>query len=780
MDHLRHKTCLLITILAAGILLAITSCSPARHVAEGDHLLSRNKVESTQKVISGEQLNSYILQKPNKKILGLRFHLFLYNLSNINKTKWPHNWLRRIGEEPAVYDPGLTTTSSEQLKQFLENKGYYFAEITDTVVFRRKNAVAYYGVNPGEPYIIKRITHIFEDTGLISHVMPDSLNSLLRRGMKFDKDILQNERVRIENLLKEQGYYRFSKEYIYYNAEIDPAELSVDLHMHFKEFVEGKPDPWTKIKYHPKYRFGKVFIYPDVTSSGTGRGTPNEPDLLLDTTVYQGQNFLTTGRIRLKPPVITNISYIMPGQLYKQSNVNRTQRNITELGLVRYTNILFSENDTLSAPGADKLLDCEIQLTRKKIQSYQIELAGTNSAGDFGIRGNLLYQNLNLFRGAEVFHIRLTGAIEALQNRSNDKYSSMQEAGTQTSIVFPKFFSPFRLSNFVRKYSPKTSLSASFNYQSRPDYTRSIANSSFSYRWNGSKYLTHTFWPLEINYVQIYENSSSIEFLDSIRNTPLGYSFEDHLVTVARYGFELNNQTLGSSRNFIFLRLSMESAGIVLNALHGGIAADTSALPHKVFEVPYFQYLRGDFDFRYYSILDKQNKFVYRLFAGVGYPYGNSTTLPYEKKYFSGGPNSIRAWSTRDLGPGSFVDTTENSVFYFPNKNGDIKLEANLEYRFKVVWKLEGAIFLDVGNVWDFTAEPERRNAMFEWNRFYKELAVGTGFGARFDFSFFLLRFDFGIKLRDPALPENNRWIPLFKDFSIKDLNFKFGIGYPF
>jgi hypothetical protein len=332
------------------------------------------------------------------------------------------------------------------------------------------------------------------------------------------------------------------------------------------------------------------------------------------------------------------------------------------------------------------------------------------------------------------------------------------------------------------KYSPKTSISASFNYQSRPDYTRSIANSSFSYRWNGNQYITHTLWPLELNYVQIYENRSSAEFIDSIKNTPLGYSFEDHLVNVVRYGLELNNQAIGQSKNFIFLRFNLESAGNIVNAVNTTFNRDSAGGQYQLFNVPYFQYMRGDVDFRYYNIIDKQNKFVYRLYIGLGYPYGNSKTLPYEKKFFSGGPNSIRAWSTRELGPGSYVepDTSGNRAFDFLKKNGDIKLEANLEYRFKVVWKMEAAIFADMGNVWEIKPEVNRQNALFEWNRFYKEIAVGTGFGARFDFSFFLLRFDFGIKLRDPALPENERWIPVFRDFSINDLHFKFGIGYPF
>jgi hypothetical protein len=761
--------------------LAISSCAPARYVPKEEHLLSKNKVENMQKNLSEDQLKGYILQKPNKKLLGFRFYLFLYNLSNINKERWPHNWLRKIGEEPVIYDPALTSSSKGQLKQFLENKGYYHADVNDTVVFRGRNARVCYTIRSNEPFRISSISYFFEDTGLVSHILPDTLNSLLKKGMRFDKDVLQQERLRIENLLKEQGFYYFSKEYIFYNATMDPEDNTVDLVMRVKEFVEGRPDPRSKVKQHHQYRIAKVIVYPDYSSldaiNNAGTGSIN-----FDTTWYQGQYFINTGKRNLKPGVIINSSYIVPGQYYKLSDVNRTYRNLSELNLVRYTNITFRENDSTSVTGSGNLLDCRIELSQKKRQSYQGEIAGTNSAGDLGIRGNLLYQNLNLFRGAEVFNIKFTGAIEALQNRSEGKYKSMKELGAETSIVFPKFFAPFRLEGFVKRYAPKTSFLVSFNYQSRPDYTRSIANSSLSYRWKGNPYLTHTIWPLELNYVQIYENQSSAEFLDSIRNTPLGYSFEDHMVNVARYGFELNNQSIGKRKDFFFTRFTIESAGNLVYLTDMATSKSETDEPYKLFKVPYFQYMRGDIDFSFYKIIDKQNTFVYHFFIGLGYPYGNSKTLPYEKKYFAGGPNSIRGWETRDLGPGSYVaqDTVQNSVFYYPNKSGDMKLEANIEYRFKVIWKLEGALFVDMGNIWAVRKEEDKPGAEFEWNRFYKEIAIGSGFGARFDFSFFLLRLDFGIKLRDPALPEGDRWLQAIRNFGINDLHLKFGIGYPF
>jgi outer membrane protein assembly factor BamA len=779
LNFLLHNNIRYVPGLASLVLLTLFSCSPARYVPEGNYLLSKNHIQSAEKKIPEDQLKSYVLQKPNKKLLGTRFHLFLYNLSNIEKERWPHGWLRKIGEGPVIYEPGLTKSSSDQLRQFLENKGYYQAVVKDTVMFRGRDAIASYSIQFNKPYRIRSITYTFEDTGLISRILPDTINSLLSKGTKFDKDELQKERVRIETLMKELGYYHFSKEYIFYNASLLPDEYAVELTMNFKEFVEGHPDPRTKIKYHPRFIISNVFLNPNY-SSITSKTAAVEPQLSFDTTLYRQIHLLSTGKPNLRPNVLSDNNNIIPGEYYQLSKVNRTYRNFSELSIVRYANITFTEKDTLFSTGRNKYLDAHIDLSQKKLQSYQTEIVGTNSAGDLGVRGNLFYQNLNLLRGAEVFNIKLTGAIESLRNYSGGDFKSMKEIGTESNIVFPKFFVPFRFEGFVQRYAPKTSISVSFNYQSRPIYTRSIANGSFSYKWNGSKYLTHSVWPVELNYIQIYEDRSQVSFLDSISRTPLAYSFKDHVVNVARYSVELNNQAIGKSRDFIFTRFNIESAGNLVNLVtRDQFNRDEDTDPYELFKVPYFQYLRSDVDFRYYNVIDRQNRFVYRLFIGAGYPYGNSTTMPYEKKYFSGGPNSIRAWSTRELGPGS--DTSRVSASFFPDKNGDIKLEANIEYRFKVFWKMEGAFFIDMGNIWNIRKDENKPGAEFNWNRFHKEIAVGSGFGARFDFSFFLLRFDFGIKLRNPAPSDDGKnWIPVFRDFDLRDLHLRFGIGYPF
>ncbi|MBN2814907.1 MAG: hypothetical protein JXQ80_12570, partial [Bacteroidales bacterium] len=389
--------------------LQFFSCSPARYVPDDKYLLSRNRVKTEQKSIPESQLKSYLLQKPNKRVLGTRFFLFLHNLSNLEKEKWPHGWLRKIGEEPVIYDEALTRNSTAQLKQFLENKGYYNNEVTDTTTYKRLNARVKYSVALNRPYRVRKIRYTCEDTAILSRILADTLNSLVRTGIRFDKDQLQQERIRIEALLKEQGFFNFSKEYIFYNAVTYPEHYAVDLVMSIKEYIEGDPDPRTKLRFHPRYKISKVFIHPDFTDQ-TAITLANAGKQIKDTVEYEGLFFLTPAKPAIRPGILASNNNIVPGDYYRLSDVNRTYRNLSELGIIRYTNIAFREKDTLPVFGTDRYLDCTIELTQKKLQSFQTELAGTNSSGDLGIRGNLLFQHLNLFRGAQVFNFKLTGA----------------------------------------------------------------------------------------------------------------------------------------------------------------------------------------------------------------------------------------------------------------------------------------------------------------------------------------------------------------------------------
>jgi hypothetical protein len=351
----------------------------------------------------------------------------------------------------------------------------------------------------------------------------------------------------------------------------------------------------------------------------------------------------------------------------------------------------------------------------------------------------------------------------------------MQEFGVEARLRIPKFLLPFKTERFIRKYNPQTNLRLSYNYQKRPDYIRTLANASFGYDWKGNENMVHKVYPIEASL--ILTPFKSDEFQDWLEGKYLFYSYEPHLIIDQRYSLVWSNQKLLKNQNFQDIRVNVETAG---NLLYGGyslFAPDPEDNNHQLLGVDFAQYLKADIDFRSYTFLYEDVLLVLRGFAGVGYAYGNSAAMPFEKQYFSGGANSIRAWQVKSLGPGSYADPDASD---YPNQTGDVKLEANMEYRFKLFWKLEAALFLDVGNIWSLSTEDDREGAGFEFNRFYKELAVGTGVGTRFVSSFFVFRLDLGIPLRNPYQVQGAHWLPGNAGVAWNDLAFNLAIGYPF
>lgn len=775
-----YRTNLILLLVVADLISF--SCSPARRLTEGEYLLDKTEIKSDTKAINIKELKRYERISQNKTILGVKFHLFLYNLANPDKDKFPHGWLRKIGEPPIVYDYTLQESTAGQYLKYLENKGYYHAIVTDTAFLNdnRKRANIIYDIKAGEPYTINKINYVFEDTSIASYIYHDTVNSLINKGDPFDKDILQEQRLQYEKTLKNKGFFRFSKEYVFYEAERVENTNLVNLEIIFKESLTGPVDPITKVRKHRRFKIDQVYINPDSEQLQSV-----EPS---DTINDENSHIVFNTKPKIKSNTVISANNCIPGYIYNIDDVNNTYRNYTNLGLFRFVNLRFTENKDRSKDSLGfSHLNCFIDLSPRKIQSYQFEIVGTNSSGDFGMRGNLTYNNYNLFRGAEHLRIVLTGAVEALIKRQ--ELPPMREFGAETSLELPKFLLPFSPKEFVRKYNPKTTLQISYNYQDRPDYLRTIINASFGYRWTGNKFVTHQIRPLDFYYVRL-PNGVNSAFYAKIENTPLENSFINHTILGLRYSFEYTNQDVGKRKNFMYLHWNFESAGFILDLLK--TSPNTFGPDSSFLGVPYFQYIKNDIDFRHYNLITSSNRIVYRLFVGVGLPYGNSGAMPFEKMYFSGGPYGIRAWNTRDLGPGSYYDTT--NVIAYANNLGDIKIEGNIEYRFKLFWKLEGAFFLDAGNIWlmknyglseesDETDLQER--ARFNWNSFYKEIALGTGIGFRFDFNFFLIRTDFGLKLRDPSRlwktdPENpgeflSPWI-----FREQSWTFQFGIGYPF
>ena len=423
----------------------------------------------------------------------------------------------------------------------------------------------------------------------------------------------------------------------------------------------------------------------------------------------------------------------------------------------------------------DSLLDCDLKLLPTTLQSYTFEIEGTNSGGNIGVAGNVIYQHRNLFRGSERFDLRFTGAIETLRESQEEDYRTMQELGVEARLKIPKFLLPFRTEQFIRKYNPETNISLSFNYQKRPDYTRTTLNSGFGYEWKGGGFTSHTVFPFESSLIRTPFMSN--EFRDWLEGTYLFYSYQPHFILNQRYSLVFNNQNFRKMSDFQYLRFSAETAANLLYLLYTATDAQSSDGVYQIFGVDFAQYVRADVDFRHYDNLDEGISLVYRVFAGAGLPYLNSTAMPFEKQYFAGGANSVRAFQVKNVGPGSFSGDT-NSVF--PNQTADLKLEMNIEYRFKLFWKLEGALFLDAGNIWSVSANDDRSGALFDLTRFYREFAIGTGFGTRLDFNFFIFRLDLGVPLADPSYPQGERWLPTNSGIKGKDLTFNIAIGYPF
>ncbi|HYW94797.1 MAG TPA: BamA/TamA family outer membrane protein, partial [Bacteroidales bacterium] len=669
------------------ILLVSYSCRTTKYVPENKYLLEKYELKGEGKKINREELSSYVKQKPNKKIIGLKFHLAVYSLSKKDKDNWWNRMLRTIGEEPVIYDEFQTGKTVDQLELYLRSKGYYNAVVTDSVIYDRKNdkkvSVKYY-IEKNDPYILRKIRYSFEDTTLRSLVLSDTANSMLHAGEHFDVDILSHERERIEVLLKNHGYYYFSKEFIYYEADTSLTDHKVDLTLIVKKYrIYNENGTYVEMP-HPQFRIRHVYIN---TNYNPREALANNTNYLteLDTISLDSTYIVYQEKPNVHPNVVIESNYILPGDLYNLNNYQRSYRNLSSLKIFRLVTIDYSQVGDI---GPDNMgeLDCNIMLTPQTLQSYTVELEGTNSSGNIGAAGNIIYQHRNLFKGAENFDLRLKGALETLKENYSSNLGNMIEFGAELRYSIPKFLLPFKTDQFIKKYNPRTSFSMAYNYQQRPEYTRTLANASFGYNWRGNRYLTHIINPIELNLVKIPYKSP--EFVDWLEGKYIYYSYQPHLVTVTSYSLIFNNQNIQKNRDFMYFRMNVEQAGNLLYSLYktAGIQENNQG-SFTLFNNEFSQYVRGDIDFRYYNVFDENTSLVYRIFAGAGLPYKNSTALPFEKKYFAGGANGIRAWQVRNLGPGSY---NEKQQTLYPNQTADIKLEGNIEYRFKLFWLIDG------------------------------------------------------------------------------------------
>jgi hypothetical protein len=765
-------------------ILFLSSCNPTKYVPKDETLLDESHIIINKSGIKKEELSPYIKQKPNKRIFGARFHLGLYNISNINKTRWPHKWLRDIGEEPVIFDPYSTDKSKDQVQSYIASKGYFDSHVMETIETSNQKTKVFYNIDLKSPYTIRKLFYEIADTNIRQYFYFDSVNCLIERGKPYDVDVLTAERARFVHYIKDKGFYSFSGDHISFNIDSTLGSRQVDIYYKIKALTITDANNIVRTIPHPVYTVRNIYIYPDFIPKDALAGGEDYLNSL-DTVYYKGYYFISPQKKpQIKYDFIIQSLYLKPETNYNVTNAEQTQSHLLALKTYRLVNIFYTD---VSEPQAlawmVQSLDCTVQLTLLSKQSFKIELEGTNTAGSFGGAVNLIYQNKNLFHGAELFNLKLKGAYEAISQK--DTLSGSQEYGIETSLRFPKFILPFlQTEGFIKKYNPSTMILASFNYQDMPFYRRTIANAAFGYTWNGSAFNTHIVNPVQLNFVNLLRIDP--DFKARIDSSYLAYSYRDVLIIGGSYSFIFNNQKIKNKRNYWFVRVNAETAGN-LPALASSIAdAKKTDNSYNIIGQPFAQYVRADIDMRYTTKINDLSSIVYRGFAGAGIPYGNSKAMPFEKQYYGGGANGIRAWQVRTLGPGSYVPTAKKFPYsparnIFLNQTADIKLEGNVEYRFKLFWILEGALFLDAGNIWSISYDQARIGSQFKLDSFYKDIAVGTGTGLRFDFSFFLMRADLGMKLRDPWINYGSKWIIMNRSYNFKkDFALVVAIGYPF
>ena len=766
-------------------LLLFYGCNPARKLPEGQYLLTKNVILADTGLIEKERLATLIKQKPNRKILGLfRFHLGVYNLGNHGRPTKFKNWLKSIGEEPAILDTSLVERSRNQLNLLVHKQGFFNSSVKDSVIYKHKTAKVNYSIKYGRAYFIRNVDYSTKDPVLHSLLPSLTKNSLIVSNERYDEDQIDKERDRISTAIKDLGYYFFNKNYITIQVDSSLNNHQTDIYFYINR-VNENIDPELignhLIENHHSYTLRNIYIQTDFNPKDPSHSIPS------DTTLYHGYYILSIDSSRiLHNDQLLGTIFFETGDLYLQPSVDYSYSRLQDLNIFKFINIQFSEvvRENENEPYR---LDVNIQLTPMDQRDITLEAEATNTGGNLGIAGSIGYRNKNLFHNAEVLDVKIKGAIEALPNfnepTQNKKIFAFNtyEFGPQINLAFKKFLLP----NFITKgtsryFNPRTNLNIGFNYQNRPDYVRSILNFSMGYQWRGSKTQRFFVYPFEINSVYVKPSPAFQAKLDSLNDPRLLYSYDTHLIPSGRFSWIYNNQEVKTNGRFFFIRANMEFSGLILTSLAKPLnLKKDEAGNYKVFDIKYSQYIKPDVDVSYHLQLDPNNSLVYRIAAGIGFPVFNSKALPFEKSFFAGGANSLRAWSARTLGPGSYKKLVNIE------QSGDIKIEANIEYRSFLLRllegaQLEGAAFVDAGNIWTRNFDAARPGSQFEFANVIKEMGLGAGVGLRFNFSFFILRIDAAVKLRDPSLDLSQRWVYPNQKFQIGDITPNLAIGYPF
>lgn len=703
-----------------SILLLTTACSTGKYVQEGEYILDKVAVVSDQSDYNSAPLSQYVRQKEKPKLFSLFRNPF--------------------SRKPVIYDTLQARLSCQDLMTAMQNEGYMNAGVSLYTETKGKKLKATYLLHPGQPFLIGKVNYDIQDEGIQQLLHLDqAANQQIKPGMRFTVETLDNERKRIAGLLSDNGYFRFNKDFIHFTADTIMGRKDIALTLQLRKYKPNNNSPEVD---HTRYLIRDVLFQ------------SNDSD-----------------RIHLRKQVLLNATAIKEGRPYDASALQRTYNNFARLQAVKYTNIKFTE-----VPDTN-LLDCHIQISTNKPSTISFQPEGTNTAGDLGAAASITYTNRNLFHGSEQLSIEFRGAYEAITGLEGYQDQNYTEFSVETKLVFPRFLAPFLSKSFRRRQTASSEWAISWDFQNRPEFHRRVFSSAWRYRWSEPKHhLNYRFDLLDLNYVYMPWISSTFkrDYLDNAenRNAILRYNYED--IFIMKTGF-----TVSYTDGVDAVRANFESAGNLLNGVSKGFGFKTNSQgQHTLFNIAYAQYVKFDFDYTHLFQFDKRNALALHAGLGVAYPYGNSTVLPFEKRYFSGGANSVRGWSVRELGPGKFKGT--DGRIDFINQTGDVKLDLNAEYRSSLFWKLQGALFIDAGNIWTLRNYAEQPGGQFKFTEFYKQIAASYGMGLRLNFDYFILRFDVGMKAINPAYESEKEHWSIFHPKLSRDFDFHFAVGLPF
>lgn len=720
------------SFLLAAICILSFSCSTTRVLEEGQYRLEENTVT----IIGDQDLNSneisnYIRQGDESGgLLGFNPFLYVYNWSRKDGL-----W-HKLGTAPIVYDEGAVGTSITNITNRLRYLGYYDAKIDTATVKHRKKIRVEYIVTPGDRHLIEEIQYEIPEYEpfTVDFNADTAFVSASLKGNFLSEQLLEQETIRSASRMRDLGYYSLSRNN--YSFEADTVGGHTILKYRVREY-ERSQSASSAVPLN-KYTVGKVSI-----------------------TIPEDLKF--------RKSVLKGLNTVKPGSFYSESSVATTYNRLSALKLFSGVAVEMTQTDSSK-------VDCSINLTRSPMQGFKVNLEGSsNSSGLMGISPQLSYFHKNIFHGGEWLTLGFNGDF---QFKLNDD-TKATEYGISAGVSFPRFLGlPYSM--FRRSAIPRTEFNVAFNHQNRPEYTRNIVSINYGYSGTSRHNITYQLYPLRANFVKLYGLDAA--FSKKLSNNPyMRYSYQDHLdAGISAVLYFNSSSEIVPKGNYHFRRLSIDLSGNVLSLFNNWMSSNADG-SYCIGGSPYAQYIRGEYSFgRTWRFGSKDgNAIATRFLAGAGYAYGNSSALPFEKQFYAGGASSMRGWQARALGPGF---SEMDDAFIIPSQTGDLKLEMNLEYRFRAFWKLEGALFVDLGNVWNLQYEntPAGKQGAFIINDFYNSLAADWGTGIRINLDFILLRIDFGMKLLDPSREEGNRFVKPSGWLRRSGNAFHFGIGYPF